>query len=156
MTDPQTVLKDYFYVGMSQCNFCMFNAFFVQGCFQHEYLPPLSSMYAGCYLLDRELIGIVITCTCLDIEQGLHFALCFLLPCQGQGFLPSCLEQTLLNLFLSCEIGRIGSFPLGEKPWPFLLLELFTCKCNLLCHFLPIMLAHKLHLSWKCTQHPPP
>lgn len=41
-------------------------------------------------LLIGKVIGIVMTCACLNIEQGLLFALCFLLPCQRQGFLPSC------------------------------------------------------------------
>ena len=37
-----------------------------------------------------KLIGIVMICACLDIEQGLPFALQLLLPCQGHGAPPSC------------------------------------------------------------------
>ena len=90
MTDPQTVLKDYFYVGMSLCNFCMFNVFWCKDVFSMNVCHLFPQCMLVVVFLIGKLIGIVITCTCLDVEQGLPFALCLLLPCQGQGFLPSC------------------------------------------------------------------
>ena len=51
-----------------------------------------------------------------------------------------------------CEVGRIGALPLWEKSLSCPPLELFTCECALLCLFSPVVLAHRLHCCWHCSQ----
>ena len=88
MADPQTVLKDYFYMGMSLCNFCILNDFWCKDVFSMNICHIFPQCMLVVIVLIVKLIGIVMICACLDIEQGLPFVLCFLLPCQGQSFFP--------------------------------------------------------------------
>ena len=53
---------------------------------------------------------------------------------------------------LLCEVGGIGSLPLGENALSFPPLELFTYESTLLCHFSPVVLAKKLHCCWHYFQ----
>ena len=52
MSDPQTVLEGYFYVGTPLCSLRGINIFWYEGCFKYGCLSPLS-VYAGHYFLDR-------------------------------------------------------------------------------------------------------
>ena len=51
---------------------------------------------------------------------------------------------------LWCKVDRIGVFPLREESLIIPLPELFIRQCTLLCHFLPIVRAYKIHSFWQC------
>lgn len=125
--------------------------FWCKGCCQYGCLPCLSSMYAGCYPLDRGSY-----CFCGD--QSLHWKLSgasLLCACHslvGTGSASQLLGWKPPYLFLSCGVRQAV---LEHSHWESLSIppqELSTGKCDLWCHLSPIVRAQNIHHCWHCPQ----